>query len=67
MKFPTKFAKQPTRMKSNPTPPSTQLVACLYRFAYGCSYLTVGDLFGVAAPTAYCIYGCLQSIGKYFI
>ena len=50
------IVKQPTRMKPNPTPPSTQLAVCLYRLAHGCSYLTVGDLFGIAAPTAYCIY-----------
>ena len=50
------ITKQPTRMKPNPTPPSTQLAVCLYRLAHGCSYLTVGDLFGIAAPTAYCIF-----------
>ena len=50
------IAKKPTRMKPNPTSPSTQLAVCLYRLAHGCSYLTVGDLFGIAAPTAYCIF-----------
>ena len=43
-------------MKPSPTPLSTQLPVWLYRLAHGCSYLTVGDLFGIAAPTAYCIF-----------
>ena len=43
-------------MKPSPTPLSTQLAVWLYRLAHGCSYLTVGDLFGIAAPTAYCIF-----------
>ena len=47
------IAKKPTRMKPNPTSPSTQLAVCLYRLAHGCSYLTQGDLFGIAAPAAY--------------
>ena len=48
--------KQPTPMKPNPTPPATQLAICLYRLAHGCMFLTVGDLFGIAAPTAHCIF-----------
>ena len=48
--------KQPTPMKPNPTPPATQLAICLYRLAHGCTFLTVGDLFGIAAPTAHCIF-----------
>ena len=48
--------KQPTRMKPHPTSPATQLAICLYRLAHGVTYLTVGDLFGVAAPTAFCIF-----------
>ena len=45
------ITKQPTPMKPNPTPPATQLAICLYRLAHGCTFLTVGDLFGIAAPT----------------
>lgn len=43
-------------MKPHPTAPVTQLAMCLYRLAHGCTFLTVRDLFGVAAPTAYCIF-----------
>ena len=52
----TASSNKPTRMKPYPTPPATQLAMCLYRLAHGCSFLTIGDLFGVAAPTAYCIF-----------
>ena len=48
--------KKPTRMKPNPTPPAAQLVLCLYRLAHGCTFLTVGDLFGVAESTAQVIF-----------
>ena len=50
------ITKQPTPMEPNPTPPATQLAICLYRLAHGCKFLTVGDLFGIAAPTAHCIF-----------
>ena len=50
------ITKEPTPMKPHPTPPATQLALCLYRLAHGCTFLTVGDLFGVAAPTAHCIF-----------
>ena len=50
------ITKQPTPMKPNPTPPATQLAICLHRLAHGCTFLTVGDLFGIAAPTAHCIF-----------
>lgn len=50
------IVKQPTRMKPHPTTLDTQLAICLYRLAHGVTYLTVGDLFGVAASTAYCIF-----------
>ncbi|XP_015774992.1 PREDICTED: uncharacterized protein LOC107353184 [Acropora digitifera] len=50
------ITKQPTPMKPNPTPPATQLAICLYRLTHGCTLLTVGDLFGIAAPTAHCIF-----------
>ena len=43
-------------MKPHPTPPVTQLAMCLYQLAHGCTFLTVRDLFGLAAPTAYCIF-----------
>jgi len=45
------IVKQPTRMKPQPTSPATQLAICQYRLAHGCTFLTVGHLFGVAAPT----------------
>lgn len=50
--------KEPTRMKPHPTPPATQLALCLYRLAHGhgCTFLTVGDLFGVAESTAHIIF-----------
>lgn len=41
------IVKEPTRMKPHPTPPATQLALCLYRLAHGCTFLTVGDLFGL--------------------
>ena len=50
------IAKQPTIMNPYPAPPNTQLAICLYRLTHGCTFLTVGDLFGVAAPTAHCIF-----------
>jgi len=43
-------------MKPHPTPPATQLALYLYRLAHGCSFLTVGDLFGVAESTAHIIF-----------
>ena len=43
-------------MNPYPTPSNTQLAICLYRLAHGCTFLTVGDLFGIAAPTAHCIF-----------
>lgn len=43
-------------MKPHPTPPPTQLALCLYRLAHGCTFLTVGDLFGVAESTAHIIF-----------
>lgn len=50
------IVKEPTRMKPHPTPPATQLALCLYRLAHGCTFLTVGDLFGVAESTAHIIF-----------
>ena len=40
--------KQPTNMKPTPTPPEPLLALMLYRLAYGCSFPTVGSLFGVS-------------------
>ena len=48
--------KTPTPMKPEPTPPSTQLAICLYRLAHGCTFMTTGDLFGVAESTAHVIF-----------
>ena len=64
------IVKEPTRMKPHPTPPATQLALCLYRLAHGCTFCTVGDLFGVAESTAHIIFqdvfkaivGCLYDI-----
>jgi hypothetical protein len=62
------IVKQPTRMKPHPTSPATQLAICLYRLAHVVTYLTVGDLFGVAAPTAFCIFmdNILHNTWTYF-
>ena len=38
------------------TLPAAQLALCLYRLAHGCTFLTVGDLFGVAESTAHNIF-----------
>ena len=50
------LVKEPIRFKPEPIPPDTQLAICLYRLAYGCTYSTVGDLFGVAESTASVIF-----------
>ena len=50
------ITKTPTRFKPHPTPPETQLAICLYRLAHGCTYDTIGDLFGVAPSTAAVIF-----------
>ena len=46
----------PTRMKPHPTPLAAQLALCLYRLAHGCTFVTAGDLFGVAESTAQVIF-----------
>lgn len=43
-------------MKPHPTPPATQLALCLYRPAHRCTFLTVGDLFGVGKSTAHIVF-----------
>ena len=43
-------------MKPHPTLPATKLALCLYRLAHGCTFLSVGDLFGVAESTAHSIF-----------
>ena len=50
------LVKEPTRFKPEPIPPDTQLPICLYRLAHGCTYSTVGYLFGVAESTASVIF-----------
>ena len=52
----TQLVKDPTHLKPEPIPPDTQLAICLYRLAHGCTYSTVGDLFGVAESTASVIF-----------
>ena len=54
--------KQPTRMNPHPTPPTTQLAICLYRLAHRCSFLTLGDLFGVAPSTAHNFFQDVSTI-----
>ena len=49
------IAKETTKFKE-PTPPQCQLALTLYCLAHGCSYTTVGDLFGVAPSTACTIF-----------
>ena len=45
-----------TRKFKEPTSPQCQLALTLYRLVHGCSYTTVGDLFGVAPSTASTIF-----------
>ena len=47
--------KETTRFK-NPTSPELQLALTFYRLSHGCTYATVGDLFGVATSTACTIF-----------
>lgn len=51
-----KIIKQPTLFKPVPVPPHTRLAICLYRLAHGCTYNTLGDLFGVAESTAAVVF-----------
>lgn len=62
------IVKEPTHMKPHPTPPATQLAICLYRLAHGCTFLTVGDLFGVAESTAHIIFRevCKAIVGRLY-
>ena len=54
------ITKETTRFKK-PTSPECQLALTLYRMAHGISFSTVGDLFGVAAPTACQIFSTVTS------
>lgn len=69
LKLKTTSSNIPTRMKPLPTPPGTHLAMCLYRLTHRFLFLTVGNLFGVAAPTAYCFFFSerLQSPGEKFV
>ena len=49
------IGKETTKFKE-PTSSQCQLALTLYRLAHGCSYTTVGDLFGVAPSTARTIF-----------
>ena len=49
------IAEETTKFKK-PTSPQCQLALTVYRLAHGCSYTTVGDLFGVAPSTACTIF-----------
>ena len=42
----------PTNLKPFPTPPDRQLAMTLYRFATGCTYSALSDLFGVSVSAA---------------
>ena len=50
------ITKQPNPTKPNPRLPATRLAICLYRLALSCTFVTMGDLFGIVAPTAHCIF-----------
>ena len=54
------ITKETTRFKK-PTSPECQLALTLYRMAHGSSFSTVGDLFGVAAPTACQMFSTVTS------
>ena len=43
--------RETTRFKE-PVAPEIQLALTLYRLAHGCSFATIGDLFGIATSTA---------------
>ena len=45
-----------------PTSPECQLGLTLYRLAHGCSYSTVGDLFGVAPSTACTVFNSVINV-----
>jgi hypothetical protein len=55
-------------LKPVPIPPHTQLAICLYRLAHGCTYNTVGDLFGVAESTAAVIFNevCMILVSTFY-
>ena len=54
------ITKETTRFKK-PISPECQLALTLYRMAHGISFSTVGDLFGVVAPTAWQIFSTVTS------
>ena len=41
----------PTNFNPHPTTPDRQLALTIYRLAHGCSYTTLGDLFGLSEPS----------------
>ena len=53
--------KETTKFKE-PTSPDVQLGLTLYRLAHGCSYGTVGDLFGVAPSTACSFFNTVTNV-----
>ena len=54
------ITKETSRFKKL-TSPECQLALTLYRMAHGISFSTMGDLFGVAAPTACQIFSTVTS------
>ena len=46
------IVKQPTKMRPTSAPPETRLALTLYNLAHGCSFPTVGVLFGVSQSLA---------------
>ena len=52
-KIPDDIVMSPTNLRPFPTPPDRQLAMTLYRFATGCTYSTLSDLFGVSVSAAY--------------
>ena len=55
------ISKVTTKFKE-PTSPECQLGLTVYCLAYGCSYSTVGDLFGVALSTACTIFSSVINV-----
>ena len=55
------ISKVTTKFKE-PTSPECQLGLTVYCLAYGCSYSTVGDLFGVAPSTACTIFSSVINV-----
>ena len=58
----------PTNLKPFPTPPDRQLAMIIYRFANGCTYLTLSDLFGLSVSEANKVFNkvCRVLVAKFY-